>query len=188
MSGFLEGVARAAPSNCRILLVDDNAVNLDVLEDMLRRAGHCMIDTCVDPFKVRELYAQYKHDAVLLDIHMPGLSGLDVMEQMKVDFPDEYLPVVVLTADTAPDMRRKALNIGARDYITKPFDRAEVLLRVENILLVQQLRKRVASLELAASLHLDESAADFSDPDAAPCIDPPRPSEPATAPDEPTTR
>jgi putative two-component system response regulator len=134
-------------SDSRILLVDDNAINLNVLEDILRKAGHCAIDSCTNPFAVRELYGQQKHDIVLLDIHMPGLSGIEVMAQMKEDYPNEYLPVLVLTADTAPDMRRLALNSGARDFIAKPFDKAEVLLRVSNILLVQWLRKQVVALE-----------------------------------------
>lgn len=136
-----------AVSNSRILLVDDNAINLSVLEDILRKAGHCTIDSCSNPYDVRDLYRECKHDIVLLDIHMPGLSGLEVMEQMKEDHPDEYLPVLVLTADTAPDIRRKALNSGARDFIAKPFDRAEVLLRVQNILLVQWLNQQVKQLE-----------------------------------------
>lgn len=134
-------------SESRILLVDDNAININVLEDILRKAGHCSIDSCTNPFAVRELYGQHKHDIVLLDIHMPGLSGIEVMAQIKEDHPDEYLPVLVLTADTAPDMRRLALNSGARDFIAKPFDKAEVLLRVSNILLVQWLRKQVQELE-----------------------------------------
>lgn len=135
------------PCDSRILLVDDSAINLNVLEDILRRAGHCAIDSCTNPFAVRELYGQHKHDIVLLDIHMPGLSGIEVMAQMKEDHPDEYLPVLVLTADTAPDMRRQALDSGARDFIAKPFDKAEVLLRVSNILLVQWLLKQVVALE-----------------------------------------
>ncbi len=147
MSGLVSASLCDILNGSRILLVDDNAVNLSVLEDILRKAGHSAIDSCTDPFNVRELYREYKHDVVLLDIHMPGLSGLEVMEQMKQDHPDDYLPVVVLTADTAPDMRRKALNIGARDFITKPFDKAEVLLRVNNVLLVQWLRKKVSTLE-----------------------------------------
>ena len=142
-------------SDSRILLVDDNSINLNVLEDILRKAGHCAIDSCTDPFAVRGLYSQHRHDIVLLDIHMPGLSGIEVMAQMQEDHPDEYLPVLVLTADTAPDMRRQALNSGARDFIAKPFDKAEVLLRVSNILLVQWLRKQVAALEeQVASLKL----------------------------------
>jgi CheY-like chemotaxis protein len=136
-----------ALSTSRILLVDDSAINLDVLEDILRKAGHSAIDCCSNPFNVRDLYRQHKHDIVLLDIHMPGLSGLEVMEQMKEDHPDEYLPVLVLTADTAPDVRRTALNNGARDFIAKPFDRAEVVLRVNNILLVQWLHKQMKKLE-----------------------------------------
>lgn len=147
MSEQITNLLHDALSGSRILLVDDNAVNLNVLEDILRKAGHVSIDSCADPLNVRELYARHKHDVVLLDIHMPGLSGLEVMEQMKEDHPDEYLPVVVLTADTAPDIRRKAINSGARDFITKPFDKAEVVLRVNNILLMQWLRKRVHYLE-----------------------------------------
>ena len=147
MSDLMNTAAHEQLSGSRILLVDDNAINLNVLEDILRKAGYCSIDSCTDPFAVRELFRQHKHDIVLLDIHMPGLSGIEVMSHMKVDHPDEYLPVLVLTADTAPDMRRQALNSGARDFITKPFDKAEVLLRVSNILLVQSLRKQVATLQ-----------------------------------------
>ena len=159
MPELITDLLSEAMSGSRILLVDDNAVNLSVLEDILRKAGHIAIDCCADPFNVRELYARHKHDVVLLDIHMPGLSGLEVMAQMKEDHPDEYLPVVVLTADTAPDLKRKALNSGARDFITKPFDKAEVLLRVNNILLVQWLRNKVETLEeQVSSLRINNPA------------------------------
>lgn len=131
----------------RILLVDDNAINLSVLEAMLRKAGYCEIHCCTDPFEVRERYHQQTPDIVLLDIHMPGLSGLEVLAQLAEDYPGGWLPVVMLTADTAPDLRRKALSSGARDYITKPFDKAEVLLRVNNILLVQALHQQLRSLQ-----------------------------------------
>ena len=147
MSDLMNNTPFNMLSDSRILLVDDNAINLNVLEDILRKAGYCAIDSCTNPFAVRELYSQHKHDIVLLDIHMPGLSGIEVMAQIKEDHPDEYLPVLVLTADTAPDMRRQALNSGARDFIAKPFDKAEVLLRVSNILLVQWLHKQVVALE-----------------------------------------
>ncbi len=124
-----------------ILIVDDNAINVSVAEAILKKEGYAFIDTCTVPFEVRNRYRDKRHDIVLLDIHMPGLSGLDVMQQLIEDFPDDYLPILVLTADTAPDVRLKALANGAKDFITKPFDKSEMRLRVRNILQVQLMQK-----------------------------------------------
>lgn len=127
----------------RVLVVDDNPINTSVLEAMLRKQGYAHIDCCSDPFAVRGLYGEGNYDIVLLDIHMPGLSGLDVLAQLKADHPAGYLPVVVLTADASPDLRLKALAAGAQDFITKPFDKTEIQLRVRNILQVQLLLKQL---------------------------------------------
>jgi putative two-component system response regulator len=124
----------------KILVVDDNSINISVLEAILRKDGFSNIETCAIPTDVCERYRQNQHDIILLDVHMPGLSGMDIMGLLTNEYPNRYLPIIVLTADTSPDVRLKALHSGAKDFITKPFDKAEVRLRVRNILHVALLQ------------------------------------------------
>lgn len=125
----------------KILIVDDNTINISVMEAILRKDGFMNIEKCSIPAEVCERYRQEQHDIILLDIHMPGMSGMEIMEALETEYPGRYLPILVLTADTSPDLRLKALANGAKDFITKPFDKTEVRLRVRNILQVQLMQK-----------------------------------------------
>jgi adenylate cyclase len=120
-----------------ILIVDDKEVNIQLLERMLRGAGYSDVSSTTDPAAVCGLYAKNRYGLVLLDLQMPGMSGFQVMEELKAVEPDGYLPVLVVTAQ--PDYKLRALKAGAKDFIGKPFDLAEVLARVRNMLEVRLL-------------------------------------------------
>ncbi len=134
-----------------ILIVDDDAITLRVVEAILQQDGYRHIDQCSIAFNVRELHRQQRYDAILLDIHMPGIGGFGVMQQLQEDAPHDYLPILVLTSDSSQALRLKALASGAQDFITKPFDKAEVKLRVRNVvhanMLHKQLQQHNATLE-----------------------------------------
>ena len=120
---------------CTVLLVDDEVANLDLLEALLESEGYDRLQRTTDPREVPALMAAHVPDLVLLDLHMPHRHGLDVLADLRAATPpDEYRPVLVLTADVTGEARDRALALGARDFVTKPFDATEVLLRVENLL------------------------------------------------------
>lgn len=120
-----------------ILVVDDQEANVLLLERMLRGAGYTSIASTRQPEQVCELHRQNRYSLILLDLHMPGLDGFQVMEALKEIETDGYLPVLVITAQ--PDHKLRALKAGARDFISKPFDLAEVLMRVHNMIEVRLL-------------------------------------------------
>jgi adenylate cyclase len=123
--------------NGKILVVDDQEANVMVLERMLHGAGYVSVSSTRDPRQVRELHLQNRYDLILLDILMPGMDGFQVMEGLKEVETDGYLPVLVLTAQ--PNHKLQALKSGAKDFVGKPFDLAEVLMRVANMLEVRLL-------------------------------------------------
>lgn len=127
----------------KILVVDDEPVNLMIIEKILRAGGFDNIDTVQDPTLVPDMYREQDYDLVALDIHMPQCSGFEVMERMQADFPDDYLPLIVLTADCSEDTHLRCLASGAKDFISKPFRKDEVLLRVKNLLEVRLLHKKL---------------------------------------------
>ncbi|MBC7896885.1 MAG: hybrid sensor histidine kinase/response regulator [Cytophagaceae bacterium] len=127
-------------SHCTILLVDDEEANLDLLEALLGTAGYTHLVRTRDPREVLSLVEAHRPDLILLDLHMPHRHGFDVLADLRaVAAPGEYRPVLVLTADVTPETRDRALSLGARDFVIKPFDATEVLLRVENLLETRQL-------------------------------------------------
>ena len=123
--------------NARILVVDDQEANVRLLEGMLRIAGYTSIESTMDPFKVCELHRKNRYSLILLDLQMPGMDGFQVMEGLKEIEEDGYLPVLVITAQPAHKLR--ALEAGAKDFVSKPFDLAELRARVHNILEVRLL-------------------------------------------------
>ncbi|MBF0142756.1 MAG: response regulator [Magnetococcales bacterium] len=127
----------------RILVVDDQAANLKLMERMLRQAGYVDVRGVDDPREAVLLYRESGFDLVLLDIRMPGMDGFQVMEELKAVEGDRYIPVLVLTAQTDRETRVKALEAGAKDFISKPFDRIEFLSRIYNMLEVRLLHNEV---------------------------------------------
>ncbi len=141
---------RARVRDCTVLLVDDEPGNLDLLEGLLESDGYTHMVRTTDPRDVLSLLSEHEPDLILLDLHMPHRNGLDVLRDLATHTNSgEYRPVLVLTADATLDARDQALSLGARDFVTKPFDVTEVLLRVENLLDTRLL-------------HLDERAARLS--------------------------
>ena len=123
--------------NASILIVDDQAANVLLLERMLAGAGYTSIASTRDPHAVCELQRQHRYCLILLDLQMPGMDGFQVMEGLKDIEKDDYLPVLVITAQ--PGHKLRALQAGAKDFVSKPFDLAEGLTRVRNMLEVRLL-------------------------------------------------
>src|ERR1017187_1757438 len=130
--------------NAKLLIVDDQEFNVRVLERMLRGAGYLFITSTMNPSEVRELHLNNRYDLILLDLQMPGMDGFQVLESLKETETDGYLPVLVITANPAHKLR--ALGSGAKDFISKPLDLAEVLMRVHNMLEVRLLHLKTRSL------------------------------------------
>jgi adenylate cyclase len=121
----------------RILIVDDQASNVAMLEQMLGGAGYGSVASTREPRRVCALYRQHHYDLILLDLQMPEMDGFQVMEELKKIEPSGYLPVLVLTAE--PEHKLRALKAGAKDFVSKPFALAEILLRVYNMLEIRLL-------------------------------------------------
>ncbi|HEX9245170.1 MAG TPA: HD domain-containing phosphohydrolase [bacterium] len=119
----------------RILIVDDQEANVYLLERILRGAGFSGLKGLTDSREVPTVYSEFRPDLLLLDLHMPHQDGFAVLEALKALIPaGAFLPILVLTADITPQAKQRALSGGAKDFLTKPFDPAEVLLRIENLL------------------------------------------------------
>lgn len=127
--------------NARILIVDDQPVNVQLLEQLLAEAGYSEVTSTMNPQLVCDLHATHAFDLILLDLKMPLMDGFQVMEGLKKDSNDRYLPVIVLTAEPAHKLR--ALTAGAKDFISKPFDLLEVKTRIYNMLEVRLLYKKL---------------------------------------------
>ncbi len=141
MSGSIRRAAmRERLKASTILIVDDEEANLDLLEAVLEGEGYTSLVRVDDPRTILETIAERRPDVVLLDLHMPHRHGLDVLRELQATLgPDEFLPVLVLTADATPATKERALRAGAHDFLTKPFDTIEVALRVENLLETRHL-------------------------------------------------
>lgn len=133
-----------AIENSCILIVDDELANVKLLERMLSVAGYKNIVCTQESQQALQLCKDHKPDLILLDLNMPELDGYEVMEQLKEAFGLELFPILVLTAQHAQNFRQRALESGARDYVTKPFDVKELLSRVRNLLEVQMAHKYMA--------------------------------------------
>ena len=119
----------------RILIVDDQQANVRLLERLLRGEGYEHVLCTTDPLQTNELCDSFAPDLILLDLQMPHMDGFAVMERLKPKTSNgAYLPILILTADISSSAKRRSLTLGARDFITKPFDPTEVLLRIKNLL------------------------------------------------------
>ena len=167
-------------SRARILIIDDEITNIEVLRRLLERAGFTRIATTCDPRDAQTLYVEFRPDLILLDLHMPHMDGLAVMQELNQVAEATYLPVLMLTGDLSPEARRDALSRGAKDFLHKPFSPDEVLLRIgtlletrflylqiqsQNQMLDAKVRERTRELE-AAQIEIIErlaKAAEFRD-------------------------
>jgi len=150
-------------NTARILIVDDQPSNVALLEGILEEGDSASYRSITDSRDAVPAFMEYQPDLILLDLQMPFMDGFQVMEQLHACIgPGDFLPILVLTADITPDAKRRALTEGALDFLTKPFDATEVILRIKNLLrtrslhlqlqgqnqlLDQKVRERTAELE-----------------------------------------
>jgi len=127
--------------NANVLIVDDQEANVLLLEDILREAGYTRVSSTMDPHAVAALHRENHYDLILLDVQMPGLDGFQVMENLKAIETESYIPVLVITAQ--PAHKLQALQAGAKDFVSKPFDLIEVKTRIHNMLEVRLLHRRL---------------------------------------------
>jgi putative two-component system response regulator len=132
-------------NHARILVADDEDGNVEILKRILARAGFTRVETTTDSRRVAELYVQQRPDLILLDLHMPHLSGLEVMDQLNEIAEASYLPILILSADLTPEARRDALSRGAKDFVAKPFQQDELLLRIRTLLETRFLYLQIQS-------------------------------------------
>lgn len=118
----------------KILIVDDENSNVRLLEFILEDAGYTNVHSTTDSCEALALFRDVQPDLVLLDLSMPHLDGFAVMRQLHEEMSDNSVPILVLTADATSDAKHKALKEGAEDFLTKPLDEMEVLLRINNLL------------------------------------------------------
>ena len=160
-NGRPEQVTAADILSANILVVDDKEANVRLLEGMLRVAGYTSVSSTTDPHEVCELYREHRYNLILLDLQMPGMDGFQVMEGLKEIEGDGYLPVLVITAQPAHKLR--ALEAGAKDFVSKPFDLAELRARVHNILEVRLLhletRRYIRELEASREVIRQKTSA-----------------------------
>jgi PAS domain S-box-containing protein len=136
-------VAESDILSAGILIVDDQETNVRLLEQTLGEAGYTRVSSTMKPQEVCALHRANAYDLILLDLQMPGMDGFQVMEGLKTNDSDGYLPVLVITAQPAHKLR--ALQAGARDFVSKPFDLVEVKTRIRNMLEVRLLYKKLES-------------------------------------------
>ncbi len=145
--------------DARILIVDDQEANVQLLEQMLRGDGYVNVTSTTDPHAVRELYRKNRYDLILLDLLMPGMDGFQVMEGLKETETDGYLPVLVITAQ--PDHKLRALAAGAKDFVAKPFDLVEVKTRIHNMLEVRLLYRKLENYNKVLEQTVQERTAEL---------------------------
>ena len=146
------------PRNARILIVDDQEIHIRLLRHILTDAGFTNITGYTDPREAVGVFERLAPDIVLLDLMMFPLDGFSVMRQMQERMlEDDVVPIVFLTADVNPEHRHRALSLGAKDFLEKPFDHDEVVLRIRNLIETRLLHKKLR--ELAAGRRTDERSA-----------------------------
>jgi two-component system cell cycle response regulator len=147
-------VSESEIRGAKILVVDDQVQNVQLLEHMLAAANYTSVTSTTDPHEVYELHRQNHYDLILLDLKMAGMDGFQVLDALKDIESDSYLSVLVVTAN--PDAKLRALQSGAKDFVSKPFDMAEVLARVHNLLevrLLHQKTRNYARMQELRALH-----------------------------------
>jgi CheY-like chemotaxis protein len=133
--------AEAAILKSSILIVDDQAAHVHLLERLLEDSGYVNVSSTLDPGEVGALHREHRYDLILLDLQMPGQDGFGVMEELRADAGNSCLPVIALTAQ--PMHKLRALQAGARDFINKPFETVEVTVRIHHMLEVRLLQKKL---------------------------------------------
>jgi putative nucleotidyltransferase with HDIG domain len=137
-------------TTARVLIIDDQPSNVALLEGILQEEDFTSFRSITDSREGLQAFIEYLPDLILLDLQMPYLDGFEVMKQLQAAIsPMDFLPILVLTADITPEAKRRALTEGALDFLTKPFDATEVVLRIKNL-----LRTRLLHLQVQNQNHL----------------------------------
>jgi len=147
-----------------VLVVDDQEANVILLEQMLREAGYRRVVSTMNPAEVCALHRKNRYDLILLDLQMPGMDGFQVMEGLKTNALDGYLPVLVITAQ--PGHKLRALLAGAKDFVSKPFDLVEVKARVHNLLEVRLLYRKLEEYNSRLEQAVQERTAELRESEA----------------------
>ena len=150
--------------DARILIVDDQISNVALLEQLLSEAGYTSVTSTMNPLEVCALHRKNAYDLILLDLQMPGMDGFQVMEGLKTNDVDRYLPVIVLTAQ--PGHKLRALQAGAKDFISKPFDLIEVKTRIHNMLEIRLLYKKLEGYAQLLEQTVQERTAELRESEA----------------------
>ena len=150
--------------NASILVVDDQDSNIKLLDQMLQEVGYSNVSSTTNPREVCELHRKNRYDLILLDLQMPVMDGFQIMEALKTNQADDYLPVLVLTAQ--PGHKLRALQAGAKDFISKPFDLVEVKTRIHNMLEVRLLYKKLANYNKELEQAVQERTAELRESEA----------------------
>lgn len=150
--------------NAKILIVDDQLTNVQLLEQLLSEAGYKNVSATLNPTEVCALHRQHDYDLILLDLQMPVMDGFEVMAGLRTNITDAYLPVIVLTAQPAHKLR--ALQSGAKDFISKPFDLVEVKTRISNMLEVRLLYKKLEDYSKILEATVAERTAELRESEA----------------------
>jgi CheY-like chemotaxis protein len=150
--------------NARILIVDDQEVNVTLLEQLLREAGYTQVTSTMNPQEVFRLHRANNYDLILLDLQMPSMDGFQVIEGLKTNDSDAYLPVLILTAQ--PGHKLRSLQVGVRDFISKPFDLVEVKTRIRNMLEVRLLYKQLEEYNRRLEQTVQERTAELRESEA----------------------
>lgn len=129
-------------SNAKILIIDDEAANVRLLERILHRNGYTRLWSITDSREAIQRFKEVDPDLILLDLLMPFIDGYQILEQLgEIAPPNQYLPILVLTADITPQSKQRALALGARDFLTKPLNAAEIVQRMRNLLEIRFLQR-----------------------------------------------
>jgi len=150
--------------NASILVVDDQEANVQLLMQLLEETGYTRVTSTMQPTEVCSLHRTYHYDLILLDLQMPGMDGFEVMEGLKANLDDDYLPIIVITAQ--PGHKLRALHAGARDFVSKPFDLIEVASRIHNMLEVRLLYKKLNDMNEALEQTVQERTAALRESEA----------------------
>jgi CheY-like chemotaxis protein len=147
-----------------ILVVDDQSANVQLLTRMLEEAGYRNVSATMNPLEVCALHRKNRYDLILLDLQMPAVDGFQVMEALKTNAADGYLPVIVLTAQ--PGHKLRALQAGAKDFISKPFDLVEVKTRIHNMIEVRLLYRQLEHFNVLLEQTVQERTAELRESEA----------------------
>ncbi len=148
----------SAHPEARILIVDDLDLEVRLISTILRSAGYQHVRGEIHPREALAAFREMQPDLVVLDLHMPGMSGIEVLREIRATVPSEaYLPVLMITADSTPEVKREALAAGARDFLAKPFDATEVLLRIGNLIETRTLHEHLAQRVREKTRELEET-------------------------------